>query len=133
MKTINHNLTPAEVKGSIGKTISALGGAASCAADAALDAQRELEIAAQVNQRTEALTMSLARHMVAIRRATGSERESLLRVAEQRLAELLDLDRMEREHWQCVAHARVQTAREWALWMVSETERMLTRPQQEAV
>lgn len=130
MKTIKSNLTRAEVAGATGKVISALGGAASCAADAALEAQRELEIASAVNQRTEAVTMSLDRLMVQIRRAAPAERESLLRVAEQRLMELLDLDRLEREHWQLVAHARVQTAREWALWMVSETERMLTRPQE---
>jgi len=116
----------------MGKVLSAIGGDASCAAEACTDAQEHLGMAAEIDARGDALAKDVARLIFQARRATSAERESLLRVASEKMAMLMDLDEVEQEHWQLFATERIVTARGLSLRTVELTERILTRRDAEA-
>jgi hypothetical protein len=123
---ISISLSQREVSGPIGKTISRCGADASVAYSSNGDALDHLTMAEQIDARGDALLRLVARLIGDARRApTDAQRESLLRVASERLNQAMDLDAVEQEHWAVFATERIVTAREACFRVVQTSERAL--------
>lgn len=128
VKPISLHLTPVQVAGPIGKTISRVGADAQVAHADAGAALEHLELAEQIDERGDAeLTQALICCQRAARSESAAERADWMRAAIGHMVKARELDDLEESHWKVYATERVVTSREACIRIVERTESVLTR------